>query len=110
MSGKGWGAVGEDFEKYGYQEFVDAIKAIVEEEAPGAIFHPSFCDFGEHHVWMAMPIGRAATYPTKTSTSTQTLTLFGIQDHRFARPSDIANDADTARNVVTTEQWFSAMV
>ena len=52
MSGKGWGAVGEDFEKYGYQEFVDAIKAIVEEEAPGAIFHPSFCDLGEHHFWM----------------------------------------------------------
>ena len=40
------------FREYGYQEFVDAIKAIVEEEAPGAIFHPSFCDLGEHHFWM----------------------------------------------------------
>jgi beta-mannosidase len=52
MGGKGWGAVSEDFDKYGYQEFVDAIKAIVEEQAPGAIFHPSFCDVGEHHFWM----------------------------------------------------------
>jgi beta-mannosidase len=52
MGGKGWGALGEDFDKYGYQEFVDEIKTVVEEEAPGTIFHPSFCDVGEHHFWM----------------------------------------------------------
>jgi len=62
MGGKGWGAVGEDFDQYGYQEFVDAIKAIVEEQAPGAIFPSQFLRRGRASLFgWAMPIGRAAT-------------------------------------------------
>lgn len=52
IKGKGWGAAGRDFERYGYQEFSDAIGRMVRELAPGTVFHPSFCDAGEQHFWM----------------------------------------------------------
>jgi beta-mannosidase len=54
MKGKngGWGALGEDFDQYGYQEFSDTIRKIVAELSPGTVFHPSFCDSGEQHFWM----------------------------------------------------------
>ncbi|MFA5058120.1 MAG: glutamine amidotransferase, partial [Opitutaceae bacterium] len=52
MKGQGWGALGQDFEQYGYQEFVDTIGRMIAELAPGGIYHPSFCDLGEQHFWM----------------------------------------------------------
>jgi beta-mannosidase len=54
MKGKngGWGALGEDFDQYGYQEFSDTIRKIVGQLSPGSVFHPSFCDAGEQHFWM----------------------------------------------------------
>jgi beta-mannosidase len=50
--GAGWGALGVDFDQYGYQEFSDTIRKIVAELSPGTVFHASFCDEGEQHFWM----------------------------------------------------------
>jgi len=51
--GKGWGVGGEDWEQYGYEEYSDQIRKLVEELAPGTVYHPSLCDVGEQHFWMA---------------------------------------------------------
>ena len=50
--GAGWGALGVDFDQYGYQEFSNSIHEIVAELSPGTVFHASFCDEGEQHFWM----------------------------------------------------------
>lgn len=34
-----------------YTGFVDALRQVVVAADPDAIFHPSFCDFGEEHIW-----------------------------------------------------------
>jgi beta-mannosidase len=51
-SGK-WGFGDLVVDQKGYQDFADRIAKIVAELAPGAIFHPSLCDFGEQHFWLA---------------------------------------------------------
>lgn len=51
-SGK-WGFGDMVVDQEGYQEFADHIAKIVGELAPGTIFHPSLCDFGEQHFWLA---------------------------------------------------------
>ena len=51
--GKGWGAGDEDWEPYGYEEYSNQIRRLVEELAPGTVYHPSLCDVGEQHFWMA---------------------------------------------------------
>ena len=42
----------EDWKKFGYDEYLKQIEAMVRELAPGTIFHPSFCGMGEQHFWM----------------------------------------------------------
>jgi beta-mannosidase len=51
-SGK-WGFGSLVVDQAGYQDFADRIAKIVGELAPGTIFHPSLCDFGEQHFWLA---------------------------------------------------------
>ena len=51
-SGK-WGFGDLVVDQQGYQDFADRIARIVNELAPGTIFHPSLCDFGEQHFWLA---------------------------------------------------------
>ena len=51
--GKGWGVGDEDWDQYGYEEYSNQIRKLVEELAPGSIYHPSLCDVGEQHFWMA---------------------------------------------------------
>ncbi len=51
-SGK-WSAGNFVFDQEGYDTFVAQIKSIVEELAPSSVFHPSLCDLGEQHFWMA---------------------------------------------------------
>ena len=34
-----------------YTDYNEAIRAIVERADPDAIYHPSFCDFNEEHIW-----------------------------------------------------------
>ena len=51
--GKNWGVGDEDWGQYGYEEYSNQIRKLVEELAPGTIYHPSLCDVGEQHFWMA---------------------------------------------------------
>jgi beta-mannosidase len=51
--GKGWGVGDEDWEPYGYEGYSNQIRKLVEELAPGTVYHPSLCDVGEQHFWMA---------------------------------------------------------
>ena len=34
-----------------YTDFVEGIGHVVQEQDPGALYHPSFCDNGEEHIW-----------------------------------------------------------
>jgi beta-mannosidase len=52
-AGGAWGFDGVIFDQSGYQAFSDEMRSIVTHLAPGAIFHPSLCDLGEKHFWMA---------------------------------------------------------
>jgi len=51
--GGGWGIGTVSFKDYDYDSFVQAIGNLVGRLSPGAIFHPSLCDLGEQHFWMA---------------------------------------------------------
>jgi beta-mannosidase len=53
VKGVGWGNGDEDWGKFGYEEYSQQIEKLVEELAPGTVYHPSFCDVGEQHFWMA---------------------------------------------------------
>ena len=53
VKGFGWGNGDEDWGKFGYQEYSDQIQRIVHDLSPGTIYHPSLCDVGEQHFWMA---------------------------------------------------------
>jgi len=48
-----WGFSGNPFPQEGYDTFMADMKAIIDELAPGSIFHPSLCDLGEEHFWTA---------------------------------------------------------
>jgi beta-mannosidase len=51
--GGGWGFAGVQFDQPGYQLFSDKMRKLVAELSPGTEFHPSLCDLGEKHFWMA---------------------------------------------------------
>jgi beta-mannosidase len=51
--GGSWGFGGFHVSQEGYETFVGQMRTIVNELAPDAIFHPSLCDLGEQHFWMA---------------------------------------------------------
>lgn len=48
-----WGFGAQNFEDYGYGAYSDQIAKLVADLAPGTIYHPSLCDLGEQHFWMA---------------------------------------------------------
>ena len=78
MGGKGWGAIGDDFEQYGYTEFADAIGKIVTELVPGSIYHPSYCDAGEQHFWMGNAgMGTTTTYNEHFNADTGFVSEYG---------------------------------
>jgi beta-mannosidase len=51
-SGK-WGFDSLVLDQQGYQDFADRMAKMVAELSPDTIFHPSLCDFGEQHFWLA---------------------------------------------------------
>jgi beta-mannosidase len=51
--GGGWGFGGIQFDQKNYQTFSDNMRKIVADLSPGTYFHPSTCDYGEKHFWMA---------------------------------------------------------
>jgi beta-mannosidase len=48
-----WGLNSINPDQAGYDTFVATIKGIVDRLSPDTIFHPSLCDLGEQHFWMA---------------------------------------------------------
>ena len=48
-----WGFGGYVFDQSGYETFIGNMRKLIEELAPGTVFHPSMCDLGEQHFWMA---------------------------------------------------------
>jgi Glycosyl hydrolases family 2/Putative glutamine amidotransferase/Glycosyl hydrolases family 2, TIM barrel domain len=61
------------FAKYGY---LDQLKALTKDLAPYTIFHPSFCDAGEHHFWN---YGFGGTYAPHFIAETPFVSGFGAQ-------------------------------
>ncbi len=51
--GGGWGFGTEDLNDTAYDAYSNAIGKLVEELVPGTIYHPSLCDLGEQHYWIA---------------------------------------------------------
>ncbi len=52
-NGDRWGINNLQPDQAGYDTFIAQIRAIVTKLSPTAIFHPSLCDLGEQHFWMA---------------------------------------------------------
>jgi len=74
----GWGMGGEDFGKYGYDAFSDKVRNLVEELAPGTIYHPSYCDAGEQHFWMGNSgMGTATNYSDHFQANTGFVSEYG---------------------------------
>ena len=48
-----WGFGEYVFDQSGYETFVGNMRKLVEELDPGTVFHPSMCDLGEEHFWIA---------------------------------------------------------
>ena len=48
-----WGLNNMTPDQAGYDTFVATVKSITDELSPDTIFHPSLCDLGEQHFWMA---------------------------------------------------------
>ena len=48
-----WGLNSMNPDQAGYDTFVASVKSITDELSPDTIFHPSLCDLGEQHFWMA---------------------------------------------------------
>ena len=84
-----------------YKDYTEKIRNIVEELAPGAIFHPSFCDAGEKHFW------NGATFPLEY--------FGGYQDQFDANAGFISEYGciampayETLSKMLTPEQMWSS--
>ncbi|MEW5976487.1 MAG: sugar-binding domain-containing protein [Acidobacteriota bacterium] len=99
MGGKGWGAVGDDFEQYGYQEFAESIGQIVANLAPGSVYHTSYCDAGEQHFWMGNAgMGRTTAYHEHFNANTGFVSEYGS----IALPV-----LETLQKMLTPEEMWS---
>ncbi len=78
MKGKGWGVGDEDWGQYGYEEYSNQIRALVEALSPGTIYHPSLCDVGEQHFWMANAgMGTSGGYQEQFNANTGFVSEYG---------------------------------
>ncbi|MCL5098013.1 MAG: glutamine amidotransferase [Candidatus Omnitrophica bacterium] len=68
--------IGDARRKYG--EYAVQIAKLVEEMAPGTIYHPSLCDVGEQHFWMANAgMGTGDTYQAHFNANTGFVSEYG---------------------------------
>lgn len=97
-----WGANGATWDQDGYNEFISQLRAIVFELAPGEVFHPSLCDLGEQHFWMAatgLP-GADATYQEHYDASAGFVSEYGSISMSSAEHLD--------RYLTPQQQWNPA--
>jgi beta-mannosidase len=98
--GKGWGAGDEDWGPYGYEEYSNQIRKLVEELAPGTIYHPSLCDVGEQHFWMANAgMGTSGGYQEQFNANTGFVSEYGS----IAFPV-----YETLKKMLTPEEMWSS--
>ncbi|HXW15444.1 MAG TPA: glycoside hydrolase family 2 protein, partial [Terriglobia bacterium] len=98
--GKGWGVGDEDWEPYGYEEYSNQIRKLVEELAPGTIYHPSLCDVGEQHFWMANAgMGTTGGYQEQFNANTGFVSEYGS----IAFPV-----YETLKKMLTPEEMWSS--
>ena len=97
-----WGANGTTWDQDGYNEFIAQMQKIVTELAPGEIFHPSLCDLGEQHFWMAatgLP-GADATYQEHFDASAGFVSEYGS--------ISMSNAEHLDRYLTPAQQWSTA--
>ena len=88
--------VGED----AYVDYTKKVRKIVEELAPGTIFHPSFCDAGEKHFWngATFPLEYFGGYQDQFEANAQFISEYGC----IALPA-----YETLCKMMTPEQMWS---
>ena len=97
--GGGWGFESHDFQDYGYGAYSDQIAKLVAELAPGTIYHPSLCDLGEQHFWMANSgMGTSGNYSEHFNANTGFVSEYGSE----ALPS-----YETMQKVMSPEDLWS---
>jgi beta-mannosidase len=97
-----WGANGVTWDQEGYNEFIAQQRKIVTELAPGEVFHPSLCDLGEQHFWMAaagLP-GPDATYQEHFDASAGFVSEYGS--------ISMSNAEHLDRYLTPEQQWNAA--
>jgi beta-mannosidase len=99
VKGFGWGNGDEDWGKFGYEEYSNQIQKLVQELDPGTIYHPSLCDVGEQHFWMANAgMGISGGYQEQFNANAGFVSEYG----GIALPS-----YQTLRKILTPEQMWS---
>jgi beta-mannosidase len=99
VKGSGWGNGDEDWGKFGYEEYSHQIQKLVEELDPGTVYHPSLCDMGEQHFWMANAgMGISGGYQEQFNANAGFVSEYG----GIALPS-----YETLRTILTPEQMWS---
>jgi beta-mannosidase len=97
--GKGWGLGDEDWGQYGYEEYSNQIRRLVEDLDPGTIYHPSLCDAGEQHFWMANAgMGTSGAYQEHFNANTGFVSEYGS----IAFPV-----YETLQKILTPEEMWS---
>lgn len=98
--GKGWGVGDEDWGQYGYEDYSNQIRKLVEELSPGTIYHPSLCDVGEQHFWMANAgMGTSGGYQEQFNANTGFVSEYGS----IAFPA-----YETLKKTLTPEEMWSS--
>jgi beta-mannosidase len=99
VKGSGWGNGDEDWGKFGYEEYSNQIQKLVAHLDPGTIYHPSLCDVGEQHFWMANAgMGISGGYQEQFNANARFVSEYG----GIAMPS-----FETLSKILTPEQIWS---
>ena len=94
-----WGFGEAIFSQEGYNHVSDEIGKLVASLAPGTIYHPSLCDLGEQHFWMANAgMGTGGNYTEHFNANTGFVSEYGSS----ALPS-----FETFQKMLTPEQMWS---
>ncbi|MBZ5563919.1 MAG: beta galactosidase jelly roll domain-containing protein [Acidobacteriia bacterium] len=94
-----WGLGNVTFSQEGYNTISEGIGKLVASLAPGTIYHPSLCDMGEQHFWMANAgMGTTGDYTEQFNANTGFVSEYGSA----AFPS-----FETLQKMLTPEQMWS---
>ena len=109
-NGGGWGGGGVAYDSQVYDALSSAVRELVTKLDPGTIYHPSMCDFGEHHFWMGNGgMGTTGNYTDQFDAKTAFVSEYGSLAlppyeslQKQLSPEDLWSDRNKA-----LPQWFS---